>query len=147
MQQRIKQVLFPRPFARVASAARTIHLYFPLLQKSLHEKEQLESFKKGGVITEVEYRNLPEEYEDLITVEMGATAIKKMLDEFFAIDPNADNSILYSSLCDKIIVNTDLNQIEVFLNNFPNSFTYKYATKGALDNYEVLLEEVIKEQK
>ncbi len=44
-------------------------------------KAQLESFKKGGVITEVEYRNLPEEYEDLITVEMGATAIKKMLDE------------------------------------------------------------------
>ncbi len=44
-------------------------------------KNTLESFKKGGVITEVEYRNLPEEYEDLITVEMGATAIKKMLDE------------------------------------------------------------------
>ena len=44
-------------------------------------KSILESFKKGGVITEVEYRNLPEEYEDLITVEMGATAIKKMLDE------------------------------------------------------------------
>ena len=44
-------------------------------------KSFLESFKKGGVISEVEYRNLPEEYEDLITVEMGATAIKKMLDE------------------------------------------------------------------
>ena len=44
-------------------------------------KAMLESFKKGGVITEVDYRNLPEEYEDLITVEMGATAIKKMLDE------------------------------------------------------------------
>ena len=44
-------------------------------------KATLESFKKGGVITEVEYRNLPEEYEDLITVEVGATAIKKMLDE------------------------------------------------------------------
>jgi len=44
-------------------------------------KATLESFKKGGVITEVEYRNLPEEYEDLITVEMGATAIKKLLDE------------------------------------------------------------------
>ncbi len=45
------------------------------------KKSALESFKKGGVITEVEYRNLPEGYEDLITVEMGATAIKKMLDE------------------------------------------------------------------
>ena len=44
-------------------------------------KTLLESFKKGGVITEVEYRNLPEEYEDLIEVEMGATAIKKLLDE------------------------------------------------------------------
>ncbi len=44
-------------------------------------KSLLESFKKGGVISEVEYRNLPEEYEDLITVEMGATAIKRLLDE------------------------------------------------------------------
>ncbi len=47
----------------------------------LYRKSTLESFKKGGVITEVQYRNLPEEYEDLITVEMGATAIKKLLDE------------------------------------------------------------------
>ena len=44
-------------------------------------KTILESFRKGGVITEVDYRNLPEEYEDLITVEMGATAIKRLLDE------------------------------------------------------------------
>ena len=44
-------------------------------------RNMLESFRKGNVITEVDYRNLPEEYEDLITVEMGATAIKKMLDE------------------------------------------------------------------
>ena len=44
-------------------------------------KNLLESFKKGGVIAEIDYRNLPEEYEDLITVEMGATAIKKLLDE------------------------------------------------------------------
>ncbi|MBR2640923.1 DNA-directed RNA polymerase subunit beta' [Candidatus Saccharibacteria bacterium] len=47
----------------------------------LYRKTTLESFKKGGVITEIQYRNLPEEYEDLITVEMGATAIKKLLDE------------------------------------------------------------------
>lgn len=71
-------------------------------------------------------------------------AFKKMLDKFFEIDPNADNSILYGSLCDKIIVNTDINEIEVFLNNFPHSFTYRYATKGALDNYKVSLKEVIK---
>ena len=44
-------------------------------------KSLLESFRKGGVITEVDYRNLPEEYEEFITVEMGATAISKMLDE------------------------------------------------------------------
>lgn len=44
-------------------------------------KAMLDSFKKGGVITEVQYRNLPEEYEELIEVEMGATAVKKMLDE------------------------------------------------------------------
>ncbi len=45
------------------------------------DKSILESFKKGNTITEVQYRSLPEEYEDLITVEMGATAIKKLLDE------------------------------------------------------------------
>ena len=44
-------------------------------------KSLLESFKKGGVLSETDYRNLPEEYEDFVTVEMGATAIKKMLDE------------------------------------------------------------------
>ena len=44
-------------------------------------KSMLESFHKGGVITEIEYRNLPEEYEDLIEVQMGAEAVKKMLDE------------------------------------------------------------------
>ncbi len=45
------------------------------------KKSMLESFKKGGVLSELDYRNLPEEYESLITVGMGATAIKKMLDE------------------------------------------------------------------
>ncbi len=52
-----------------------------LEEEYLAKKAMLDSFKKGGVITEVQYRNLPEEYEDLITVEMGATAIKKMLEE------------------------------------------------------------------
>ena len=47
----------------------------------LKRKSLLESFHKGAVITEVDYRNLPEEYEDLIEVGMGATAIKKLLDE------------------------------------------------------------------
>ena len=44
-------------------------------------KTILEGFKKGAVISEVDYRNLPEEYYDLIEVEMGASAIKKLLDE------------------------------------------------------------------
>ncbi len=44
-------------------------------------KTTLESLKKGAVITEQAYRNLPEEYEDLVEVEMGATAIKRLLDE------------------------------------------------------------------
>lgn len=44
-------------------------------------KTQLESFVKGALITEVEYRKLPEEYEELIEVGMGGTALKKLLDE------------------------------------------------------------------
>ncbi|MBQ6147586.1 DNA-directed RNA polymerase subunit beta' [Candidatus Saccharibacteria bacterium] len=47
----------------------------------LMRKKYLEGFKKGAVITEVDYRNMPEEYEELITVKMGAEAIKKLLDE------------------------------------------------------------------
>ena len=47
----------------------------------LRRKSLLESFHKGAVISENDYRNLPEEYEDLIEVGMGATAIKKLLDE------------------------------------------------------------------
>ena len=35
------------------------------------KKTALESFKKGSTITEVEYRNLPEGYEDFIEVEMN----------------------------------------------------------------------------
>ena len=45
------------------------------------KKEILTGFKKGAVINEVDYRNLDEEYEDLITVEMGASGIKKLLEE------------------------------------------------------------------
>lgn len=41
----------------------------------------LNGLQKGAVISELDYRNLPEEYEDLVEVGMGATAVKKMLDE------------------------------------------------------------------
>ena len=45
------------------------------------KKRILETLRKGAVITEKDYNELPEEYEDLITVEMGASAILKMLEE------------------------------------------------------------------
>lgn len=45
------------------------------------KKTQLESLAKGALISEVDYRKLPEEYEELITVDMGGSALKTMLDE------------------------------------------------------------------
>jgi len=36
---------------------------------------------KGTLISEVDYRNLPEEYEELIEVGMGGKALKTLLDE------------------------------------------------------------------
>ena len=41
----------------------------------------LSSLKKGAVISEIDYRNLPDDYDELIEVEMGATALKTMLDQ------------------------------------------------------------------
>lgn len=45
------------------------------------KKSQLESLTKGALISETDYRNLPEEYEELIEVGMGAAALKTLLDE------------------------------------------------------------------
>jgi DNA-directed RNA polymerase subunit beta' len=45
------------------------------------KKAQLESLSKGALINEVDYRNLPEEYEELVEVGMGGTALKALLDE------------------------------------------------------------------
>lgn len=39
----------------------------------LTKKTQLESLVKGALLGETEYRNLPEEYEDLVKVGMGGT--------------------------------------------------------------------------
>ena len=47
----------------------------------LKRKSALEKMQKGAVISEQEYRNLPDDYDELITVEMGATAIKQLLEE------------------------------------------------------------------
>ena len=45
------------------------------------KKAQLDSLVKGSLMNETDYRNLPEEYEELITVGMGGTALKALLDE------------------------------------------------------------------
>ena len=45
------------------------------------KKTQLESLVKGSLINETDYRDLPEEYEELVHVGMGGTALKAMLDE------------------------------------------------------------------
>jgi DNA-directed RNA polymerase subunit beta' len=52
-----------------------------LNEQYLVKKAQLESLNKGALLNETDYRNLPEEYEDLIEVGMGGTAIKALLDE------------------------------------------------------------------
>ena len=45
------------------------------------KKSQLESLNRGALISESEYRNLPEEYDELIEVGMGASAVKELLDK------------------------------------------------------------------
>lgn len=44
-------------------------------------KSSLDSLVKGSVMSEFDYRNLPEEYEEIIEVGMGGEALKRMLDE------------------------------------------------------------------
>ncbi len=45
------------------------------------KKAQLEALVKGALMSETDYRDLPEEYDELITVGMGAGSLKKLLDE------------------------------------------------------------------
>jgi len=45
------------------------------------KKAQLESLVENALISENDYRNLPEEYEELIEVGMGGTALKGLLDK------------------------------------------------------------------
>ncbi|HRJ06333.1 MAG TPA: DNA-directed RNA polymerase subunit beta' [Candidatus Saccharibacteria bacterium] len=49
-------------------------------ERYLAKKAQLESLSKGALISETDYRNLPEEYEELAEVGMGGVALKAMLD-------------------------------------------------------------------
>lgn len=50
-------------------------------EKYQSHKAQLDSLVKGALISETDYRNLPEEYEELAEVGMGAAALKQLLDE------------------------------------------------------------------
>lgn len=45
------------------------------------KKAQLDSLVKSALMNETDYRNLPEEYEEIVTVGMGGTALKALLDE------------------------------------------------------------------
>jgi DNA-directed RNA polymerase subunit beta' len=52
-----------------------------LTEEHLRKKTQLESLEKYRLISEVEYRNLLEDYRGLITVGMGGTALRDLLEE------------------------------------------------------------------
>lgn len=52
-----------------------------LEENYIHKKQQLESLHKAGLISEIDYRNLPDEYADIIEVGMGGIALKRLLDE------------------------------------------------------------------
>jgi DNA-directed RNA polymerase subunit beta' len=52
-----------------------------LNEEYLAKKSQLESLVKSALISEVDYRNLNEEYKDLVEVGMGGAALKTLLDE------------------------------------------------------------------
>jgi len=45
------------------------------------KKAQLDAMVKGALLNETDYRNLPEEYEELLGVGMGGPALKALLDE------------------------------------------------------------------
>ena len=44
------------------------------------KKSQLDSLSQYALLSETDFRNLPEEYEELVEVGMGGTALKAMLD-------------------------------------------------------------------
>lgn len=47
----------------------------------LLKKQQLDSMTKGGLISETDYRNMPDEYQSAAEVGMGGIALQRMLDE------------------------------------------------------------------
>ncbi len=54
--------------------------YEELEEAYLLKKGQLEQLNLHALISEADYRNLPEEYEELVRVGMGGDALKEMLD-------------------------------------------------------------------
>lgn len=46
-----------------------------------HQKEQLNGLVKHALINETDYRNLPDDMQDLVKVAMGGEAIRKMLEK------------------------------------------------------------------
>ena len=52
-----------------------------LEESYIQKKQQLESLHKAGLISEIDYRNLPDDYADIIEVGMGGIALKRLLDE------------------------------------------------------------------
>ncbi len=67
-----------------------------LNEKYLVKKAQLESLVKGALISELDYRNLPEEYEEIVTVGMGGAALKTLLDEI-------DLNVLIKQLSEEVV--------------------------------------------
>lgn len=47
----------------------------------LLKKQQLDALAKSALISETDYRNMPESYQDIAEVGMGGIAIQKLLDE------------------------------------------------------------------
>jgi len=52
-----------------------------LTEEHARKKTQLESLEKCRLISEIEYRNLLEDYRELVTVGMGGTALRDLLEE------------------------------------------------------------------
>jgi DNA-directed RNA polymerase subunit beta' len=52
-----------------------------LTEEHARKKSQLESLEKARLISEVDYRNLLPDYRELITVGMGGTALRDLLEE------------------------------------------------------------------
>ena len=60
-------------------------------------KAQLESLVKNALVNETDFRNLPEEYEDLAKVGMGGIALKALLDQ-------VDLPLLIAQLTEEVAV-------------------------------------------